>query len=368
MRLPRTASSAEGSSATYCWSSPIAWSPSPRLNSSPPRWYRAFGKPEVAWRNWAIASSCRPILASSMPTIACAYAVGHRSSTVCASVLDDLYSRFLRAVAVASATHTIPSSAGWIHRSRPPPVSDRVSDTGVRHQTPPPASATIAASARYIRRSAPTSVAIGTMLDVGASVMKIHAPRKPSIGRCHNASAVNASSAMTTSAYGHPSPSVIGCGVPYARTDDRGRLPRGPAEAGRHQSGGVRLRPDRDRAHARVHRQQVEQRHHRLGSLRHVVDNLGVQRMQRPDERDGKRDVDRVRLKPDTRTATSYETEPRELERATHQPEQDHGAQQMDGEVRDVVAADAHAAERVVDRERHVDDRPAGGRHFALRK
>src|SRR2546422_7814269 len=128
------------------------------------------------------------------------------------------------------------------------------------------------------------------------------------------------------------------------------------------------VRPDRDRAHARVHRQQVEQRHHRLGSLRHVVDDLGVQRMQRPDERDGKRDVDRVRLKPDTRTATSYETEPRELERATHQPEQDHGAQQMDGEVRDVVAADAHAAERVVDRERHVDDRPAGGRHFALRK
>src|SRR2546426_6733850 len=30
--------------------------------------------------------------------------------------------------AVASATHTIPSSAGWIHRSRPPAVSDRRSE------------------------------------------------------------------------------------------------------------------------------------------------------------------------------------------------------------------------------------------------
>ena len=38
-------------------------------------------------------------------------------------------------------------------------------------------------SGRYMRRSAPTSVAIGTMLDVGARVMKNQAPRNPHFGR-----------------------------------------------------------------------------------------------------------------------------------------------------------------------------------------
>ena len=49
-------------------------------------------------------------------------------------------------------------------------------------RAPTTASATTARSGRYIRRSAPTSVAIGTMLDVGASVTKNQTPRKPSAG------------------------------------------------------------------------------------------------------------------------------------------------------------------------------------------
>src|SRR5262245_5783019 len=47
------------------------------------------------------------------------------------------------------------------------------------------ASTTIAASGRYIRRSAPTSEAIGTKLDVGASVTKTHVARNAA-GRLKN--------------------------------------------------------------------------------------------------------------------------------------------------------------------------------------
>ena len=42
-----------------------------------------------------------------------------------------------------------------------------------------------------MRRSAPTSVAIGTTLDVGASVMKNQAPRNPSFGLKTNPMTVN---------------------------------------------------------------------------------------------------------------------------------------------------------------------------------
>ena len=65
-----------------------------------------------------------------------------------------------------------------------------------------------------MRRSAPTSVAIGTTLDVGASVTKNHAPRKPSVGNRISATAVSASSGTTRSAYGRTSPSVRATGQP----------------------------------------------------------------------------------------------------------------------------------------------------------
>jgi hypothetical protein len=40
-----------------------------------------------------------------------------------------------------------------------------------------------------------------------------------------------------------------------------------------------------ERAQARIDREEVAQRHHRLGALGHVVDNLGIQRMELPHER-----------------------------------------------------------------------------------
>ena len=54
-----------------------------------------------------------------------------------------------------------------------------------------------AISGKYIRRSAPTSVAIGTKLDEGASVTKNHAPRNAAIGHRRNAAAVNDNNATT---------------------------------------------------------------------------------------------------------------------------------------------------------------------------
>jgi hypothetical protein len=51
-----------------------------------------------------------------------------------------------------------------------------------------------------MRRAAPTSVAIGTMLDVGASVMKNHAPRNPIFGQRTSATRVATSSSTTSNA------------------------------------------------------------------------------------------------------------------------------------------------------------------------
>ena len=48
-----------------------------------------------------------------------------------------------------------------------------------------------------MRRSAPTSVAIGTMLDVGASMTKNHAPRYPSRGAPTQATTAAATSVAT---------------------------------------------------------------------------------------------------------------------------------------------------------------------------
>src|SRR5215208_5068836 len=65
-----------------------------------------------------------------------------------------------------------------------------------------PAITAIAISGRYIRRSAPTSVAIGMTLDAGASVRKNHAPRNPILGERTSATTVAARSATTTATYG----------------------------------------------------------------------------------------------------------------------------------------------------------------------
>ena len=103
----------------------------------------------------------------------CATAVGRRSTTVCASTIGDAYSALRRTVALPSATTTAARAtlaATRRQRSWPRTRAARASPAIT-------ASTASAISGRYIRRSAPTSVAIGMMLEVGASVMKNHAPR-----------------------------------------------------------------------------------------------------------------------------------------------------------------------------------------------
>jgi hypothetical protein len=76
------------------------------------------------------------------------------------------------------------------------------------------ASAMTAISGTYMRRSAPNSVTMGMMLDVGASVRKNHAPAKPTVGRFQSATTVAASSPLTTTPCGHTSPARSGDGQP----------------------------------------------------------------------------------------------------------------------------------------------------------
>ena len=113
-----------------------------------------------------------------------------------------------------------------------------------------------------------------------------------------------------------------------ARCDGR----RLPAAAG----GSRPVRADRA-----IECRQVTQRHQRLGPLRDVVDRLGVERMDRPDERDG--ECRRVRRLGAARDA-----------------EQRQGAQHVNRDVDEVVAGDFAAAERVVHREREVHGRAPG--------
>src|SRR5439155_21565184 len=75
-------------------------------------------------------------------------------------------------------------------------------------------STTSAASGRYMRRSAPTSLAMGTTLVVGASVRKKAAHRKPTLGQRTNATAVASNSEATTAMWGRTSRAATARGRP----------------------------------------------------------------------------------------------------------------------------------------------------------
>src|SRR5437588_13016238 len=120
--------------------------------------------------------------------------VGRRSTTVRANVRVESYSRFLATVAAARATTTN-------QEARTENLEPRVLNPDPTPTTP---SNTSAASGRYILRSAPTSVAIGTRLDVGASVMKNQAPRNPSVGRRTSATAVSSRRPRISSRHAAP--------------------------------------------------------------------------------------------------------------------------------------------------------------------
>src|SRR5438046_2427879 len=79
---------------------------------------------------------------------------------------------------------------------------------------PTTASVSTAISGTYMRRSAPTSVAMGTILDVGASVTKNHAPRNARLGLRVRPTTVATISRTTTNACGHTPVSVSESGQP----------------------------------------------------------------------------------------------------------------------------------------------------------
>src|SRR6267143_5646597 len=144
---------------------------------------------------------------------------GRRASTVRARARADLYSRFLATVPAANAVDTSATiNAALNDATRAVASLVRSGHTFLKrsHSSDPPttASTTSPASGRYMRRSAPTSVAIGTMLDVGARVTKTQTPRKPSLGCQNNAAIVIRSRRPTNSAYGITSPSDSGRGKP----------------------------------------------------------------------------------------------------------------------------------------------------------
>jgi len=108
------------------------------------------------------------------------------------------------------------------------------------------------------------------------------------------------------------------------------------------------------RAKRAIERQQIEERHQRLGSLCDVVHGFAVERMHDPQQCDGECQVGRP--------MAERRRYARQVERSPDEPEQHEAAQEMDRDVGDVVSRDVQAADRVVDRERQVDERPSGGR------
>ena len=124
------------------------------------------------------------------------------------------YSRLRSAVRTASAATTathMPAAAIVSARARAGHFARRRS---TRVHASVTANTDKAASGRYIRRSAPTSLAIGTTLDVGASVRKNMAPRNPIAGHRTSATTVPASSASSSSACGRTSATPIARGRP----------------------------------------------------------------------------------------------------------------------------------------------------------
>ena len=109
-----------------------------------------------------------------------------------------------------------------------------------------------------------------------------------------------------------------------------------------------------DRPHGGVEREEIEQAHHRLGALRDVVDELGLQGMHQPDE---------GRRKRETVGAAAVLAKDAPEDTAQCAEEQ----QRRDDQHRDVPGPERRgfkAAHGVADGERQTDDRPP--RHRAL--
>src|SRR5262245_25305030 len=124
-----------------------------------------------------------------------------------------LYSRLRRTVSVTRTMQTRASAAAGIRQFqgllplglRCRSISDQIAIT-INTMT--------AASGRYIRRSAPTSVAIGRMLDEGASVTKNQVPRNAISRRHRHAATVATASAATQENGSQTSPNDTTRGTP----------------------------------------------------------------------------------------------------------------------------------------------------------
>ena len=145
----------------------------------------------------------------------------------------------------------------------------------------------------------------------------------------------------------------------HGRDDDR-LLAGGARQTGEHCDRRPLRRRALERANARVHREQQAHGHHRLGALGRVVDDLARERVHRPDERDGQREAERAgrRRLPAAQPLRGPPDDAEDQQRAD----------EMQRDVHDVVARDVEAADRVVDREREIDQRPARERRVDRRR
>src|SRR5262245_1546210 len=110
---------------------------------------------------------------------------------------------------------TMSTTAGIM---RAQPLARRASEDAAARSQARVAATTAAAiapaSGRYIRRSAATSVAMGTMLEAGANVTKNHAAGKNARGHRHRPTAHTTTNAATIAIGSATSKSVIARGHP----------------------------------------------------------------------------------------------------------------------------------------------------------
>ena len=108
-----------------------------------------------------------------------------------------------------------------------------------------------------------------------------------------------------------------------------------------------------------VQRQQVEQPHQRLAALDHVRHALGLQWVNGPDQGGDKREP--IGLRPGCRSIGYTRQRP------AHHSEQGQRRQEMERQIERMIAPDVQLADRVVDGQREIDDRPPSAEHLAER-
>ena len=105
-----------------------------------------------------------------------------------------------------------------------------------------------------------------------------------------------------------------------------------------------------------VEREQVEQPHHRLGPLRDVVDHLGLERVDQPEERDGRSGQPRA-----------HRIVAARRQRPADDPEQHEGREHEHPEVPHPERGGGEAALRVAEGERQADERAPRDRTLCRR-